>query len=278
MIIYLIGARGRLGHALTNVYAGSNIFLLDRSIYEDWFKNSASDLVSRYFDQHANEKAIIFVASGILDPRVPQEHLHRVNYYLPKNVIDGASKLGIKVITFGTVTEGLMQSENAYIQSKIKLGEYVHAVARINKPIIHIQMHTLYGQDQPSSFMFLGQMLMAIQTNKPFKMTSGRQLREYHHLKDEAMAIRQIANLANPGVLNLSHGKPLRLKTIAKNVFQSFEKSNLLQLEALPEPLDENYEIAFTPTKIIQKVIFRDSLPAIIQYIQECYAQQKDIV
>jgi len=278
VIVYLIGARGRLGKAIANEYAGSEFFSLDRSIYEDWSRTGAVDLVSRYFEQCSNDKAIIFVASGLLDPRLSQEGLFRVNYLLAKNVIDGATKLGMKVITFGTVMEGRLQSKNPYIQSKVKLGDYVRAVAREAKPVIHIQLHTLYGRGQPSPFMFLGQMLTAIQTNQPFKMTSGRQLREYHHLRDEAMAVRQVANLASPGVLDLSHGKPLSLKTIAQSVFQNLGKKDLLQLGALPEPPEENYETVLKPTQIAQKITFRDSLPAITQYMQKCYFRQEDMV
>jgi hypothetical protein len=57
----------------------------------------------RYFDKCSNEEAAVFVASGLLDPKLPQEDLLRVNYHLPKNLIDGPANLGIKIITFGTV-------------------------------------------------------------------------------------------------------------------------------------------------------------------------------
>jgi hypothetical protein len=118
--------------------------------------------------------------------------------------------------------------------------------------------------------MFLGQMLTAIRNNAPFKMTSGRQLREYHHLVDEAKAIRRIANAAAPGVLNVSHGKALRLRAIAGSVFQALEKGDLLRVGALPEPPEENYEIVLKPADILRQVAFRDPLPAIVQYMQEC--------
>lgn len=275
MTFYLIGARGRLGQAIADEYGDSEIVSLDRSIYEDWSRPDAPDLVSRYFDKRSKEGATVFVASGLLDPKLSQEDLLRVNYHLPKNLIDGAAKLGIKVITFGTVMEGLLQSKNPYIQSKTALGEYVSAAAAAGRPAIHLQIHTLYGLGQPSPFMFLGQMLSAIRANEPFKMTSGRQLREYHHLTDEAKAIRQIASSAQPGVLNLSHGKPLSLRIIAESVFQAFGKGDLLRVGALPEPPDENYEKVLKPTEIVRHVAFRDSLPAIVQYMQECHTCQE---
>lgn len=271
MTFYLIGARGRLGQAIA-AGAGSEIVSLDRSIYENWSSADAGDLVSRYFDRRSNEGATIFVASGLLDPRLPQKDLLRVNYHLPKNVMDGATKLGMKVITFGSAMEGLLQSKNPYVQSKTALGEYASAVAGESTRVIHLRIHTLYGRGQPDRFMFLGQMLTAIRANQPFKMTSGRQLREYHHLADEAMAIWQIAIVARYGVMNLNHGKPLSLKAIAEGVFHACGKSDLLRIGALPEPSDENYETVLQPTEIVQQITFRDSLPAIVQYMQECSA------
>lgn len=271
MKLYLIGSRGRLGQAIAHQYADCGIVSLDRSTYKDWAKPGVADLVTRYFESYSDQGATVFIASGLLDPRLPQEDLISVNYHLPKNVIDGASKLGIKVITFGTVMERLVELKNSYIQTKAALGDYVDTLAAAGKSVIHVQVHTLYGVGQPSPFMFLGQMLESIQSETPFKMTSGRQLREYHHLADDAKAIRLIEEAATPGVLNLSHGKPLSLKVIAESVFHVLDKDELLHVGALPEPPEENYDRIFRPSEIMQQVAFRDSLPAIVQYMKECY-------
>lgn len=275
MTIYLIGARGRLGQAIAHEYADNGIVSMERSIYEDWSQPGVADLISRYFDRRSNGDMTVFVASGLLDPTLSQEDLLRINYHLPKNLIDGAAKLGIKIITFGTIMEGFLRSKNPYIQSKTALSEYVSTVAAADKPAIHLQIHTLYGVGHPSPFMFLGQMLTAIRDNVPFKMTSGRQLREYHHLSDEAKAIRQIANSALPGVLNVSHGKPNSLRAIAESVFQALGKGDLLQVGSLPEPQEENYEKIVNPTEILRHVAFRDSLPAIVQYMRECHSHRE---
>lgn len=278
MTVYLIGGRGRLGQAIAHEYADSGVVSLGRSIYEGWSQAGAVDKISRYFDTRSNECSTIFVASGLLDPNLSQDDLLRVNYQLPKNLIDGAAKLGIKVITFGTVMEGLLKSKNPYIQTKTALGEYARAVASLANPAIHMQIHTLYGIGQPSPFMFLGQMLTSILHNTPFRMTSGRQLREYHHLTDEAKAIRKLAKVASPGVVNVSHGKPLSLRAIAENVFTVLGKEELLHVGALPEPSEENYEQVLAPAPILYQVEFRDSLPAIVEYMKECYACREERV
>jgi hypothetical protein len=126
----------------------------------------------------------------LLDPKLPEELLLGVNYCLPQNIIKGTTKLGAKVITFGTVMELIRTTKNPYIKSKITLSDYVEELSTKSNKALHIQMHTLYGAGQPNSFMFLGQILDAILNNKPFHMTSGRQLREYHHIVDEAKVVK----------------------------------------------------------------------------------------
>lgn len=271
MKFYLIGGRGRLGQAIAREHANAGIWALDRSVYASWSVPAAADIVSRYFEKVAAEEITVFVASGLLDPNLPEDDLLRVNYHLPRNLIDGAARLGIKVVTFGTAMETLVNSQNPYVRSKAKLGEYVRLVASAAVPAIHLQIHTLYGAGQPSSFMFLGQMLQALCSNDPFKMTSGLQLREYHHVVDDAKAIRLVAESGSPGVTNVGHGKPLSLKAIAESVFEALGKSSLLQVGAIPNPPEENYARILPPPKIVQQIAFRDSLPAIVEYMKACY-------
>ena len=272
MTNYLIGSQGRLGQAIFSDFANDDIVCLERSVYKDWSLSASVNQISKYFESHTNETSTVIVASGLLDPTLATDDLLSVNYMLPKNVIDGATKLGIRVITFGTVMEELMPSKNAYVQSKTFLNEHVRAMADKNNSVVHVQLHTLYGgKDQPSPFMFLGRILSALENNTVFKMTSGRQLREYHHLLDEVKAIREIADKQSSGVMNLSHSKPVTLKSVAQNVFSAFEKDHLLQIGALPEPPDENYDKTFQQTGVTMQIDFRDSLPAIIDYMKSCY-------
>lgn len=268
---YLIGGRGRLGHAIARQYADAGIVVLERSVYSDWSKNDAVDRVAQYFDRRA-EAATIFVASGLLDPCAPSEDLLSVNYQLPRNVIEGAARLGAKVVTFGTVMEGLPGSGNPYVQSKRQLCEYVGRVTSSVKPALHVQIHTLYGEGEPSPFMFLGQMLAAIRSEAPFRMTEGRQLREYHDLADEARAIRRIDQSEALGVLSLSHGNPVTLKELAEAVFKAFGKSQLLQVGALPEPLEENYAKIFEPTAMLSGIDFRSAIEGVVEYMLACHA------
>jgi nucleoside-diphosphate-sugar epimerase len=270
--LYLIGGRGRLGQAIAHEYVADGIVSLDRSVYEDWSHVDSVGKIARFFEKSSNEGAIVFVTSGLLDPKLAYEDLLSVNCSLPKNLIDGVAELGVKVVTFGTVMERLLESKNPYVRTKAILAEYVRDIACAGAPVTHIQVHTLYGLGEPSPFMFLGQMLSSVKNDTPFNMTSGRQLREYHHLEDEAKAIRHVAHSALSGVMSVNHGMPISLRTLAEEVFRALGKPELLHIGALPEPAEENYAKILEPSEVFKHISFRDPLSAVIQYMRKCYS------
>ncbi|WP_322015061.1 NAD-dependent epimerase/dehydratase family protein [Paraburkholderia sp. J12] len=267
--IYLIGGRGRLGQALAREYANDEVVALDRTVYEVWSREGAAGQVARYFDRLPSD-TLIFVTSGLLDPRLPEEALLGVNYFLPKHVIDAVSPLGMRVITFGTAMEALSRANNPYIESKRRLSRYINDSVSAGGAGLHLQIHTLYGEGEPTPFMFLGQILAAIRQREVFRMTSGRQLREYHHLADDARAIRSLVESGLRGTVALSHGKPVTLREIAEIIFRAVGKSELLEVGALPDSEEENYERIFEPAVLPWAIEFRDSLPAIAEYLKTC--------
>lgn len=274
--IYLIGGRGRLGQAIAREYADSDVIMPDRAIYEAWSKEGAEREIARYFERQAGE-SLVFVTSGLLDPRLPAESLQGVNFRLPKNLIAAVAPLGMRVVTFGTVMETFTGTQNAYVESKRSLSEYVNTSGRTGRGALHLQIHTLYGLGAPTPFMFLGQILDAIRRSAPFPMTSGRQLREYHHLEDEARAIRWLAESAAHGTVALSHGNSLPLRDIAVAVFEGLEKSELLRVGAIADPVEENFERAFEPVVLPAAIKFREALPAIVAYMKSCLSEKPDL-
>ena len=110
MTYYVVGSKGRLGQAICKTFSHDDVVCLDRSIYQDWPNSGSTDIISKYFESVKETNATILVASGLLDPNACSRDLMSVNYILPKNIIDGATKLGFRVVTFGTVMEGLVTS------------------------------------------------------------------------------------------------------------------------------------------------------------------------
>lgn len=268
---YVLGARGRLGHAIATSLPPGQIKVLDRSVYSEWWRDGAADLVSRFLDRPANG-GVVYVAAGLIDPSCPSDEHHQVNYKLARNVVEGATKLGFRVVTFGTVMEKIVggKSANPYYTSKTKLGFFIDEYSVKCNLALHVRIHTLFGGGLPDEFMFLGQMFRALISRSEFKMSPGTQFREYHHLDDEVAAIAKLLHFQVSGTTELSHGAPITLKDIATFVFDAFECPQMLKIAALPGPVDDNYRVSFSRTPALSDMVFRDTLPALVDYLRVC--------
>lgn len=268
-MIFIIGGKGRLGQAIMASYPKNEVTLLDRSIYQDWWHDNSSEKIVTFFSQWSNSNSIIFVTAGLLDPELSIEKLLRVNYLLPMHIIEGAAKIGLRVLTFGTVMEKFFANKNPYIYSKALLGNYISTSSAAEGTALHLRLHTLYGgTGLPSPFMFLGQIYLALKSQIVFKMTSGNQLREYHHIDDDVQAIPPLVDAKTNGIIDLNHGKPINLKDMASYIFQSFHCENLLHINALPEPKEENYGEVLQRPEALKNFKFRETLPSIVTYLR----------
>jgi nucleoside-diphosphate-sugar epimerase len=274
-MIYLIGCRGRLGKAIRAFYQDVDVVAVDRRVYQDWWQDGSADFASRYFANCTSPNSVVYVTAGLLDPRLPQvEHL-KINYLLPKHIVEGATRSGLRVVTFGSVMEKLITNQNSYIHSKAMLGNYIANLSLTDHYQTHFRVHTLYGEGVPSPFMFLGQIYRALKDQSVFEMSPGNQLREYHHIHDEVSAIDALVKSGANGVVDLSHGEPVSLKEIAEDIFAAFNCENLLRVGALPEPEEENYETIFERLDVLREIKFRETRPGIVSYLKSCFESIK---
>lgn len=267
---FIIGGRGRLGRALVRAL-GETGAALDRSVYADWSDEKAADDVARFFEPYAASPGVIYIAAGVTDPsRAPDDHL-RVNLHLPRNVIEGASRHGFRVVTFGTIMEEIVgrSSGNPYYDSKVRLGDYVSAAAG-RADVLHLRIHTLYGGGAPDRFMFLGQMLDAIDRNVPFRMSAGLQLREYHHVDDDVAAATLLAGSGLSGAVDLSHGSPIRLRDLAIHVCEHFQFLDKLELGAIGSSTSENFDRIFPRQPLLRDIAFRDTASSVVEELRAC--------
>ncbi|MEW6372034.1 MAG: NAD-dependent epimerase/dehydratase family protein [Pseudomonadota bacterium] len=267
---FIVGGRGRLGQALARTWDADEVRSLARADYADWADAGGAARVRDFFAPWAGSGSTVFVASGVLDPALPAAEHQRVNVDLPAAILAGAGAHGLRVVTFGTVMECLLSQQNPYVRSKAALGRHVADLAAAGAPVAHVRVHTLFGGGAPSPFMFLGQMLAALQQRTPFAMTLGRQLREYHHIDDEARAIRLFDEAQVSGVVELSHGEPLSLAELARTVFSAFRADDLLRLGARPEPAEENFATVLARHPLLPEQAYRPALPAIVDYLKDC--------
>jgi nucleoside-diphosphate-sugar epimerase len=270
-MMYVIGGRGRLGRAVLKSSGAARSFALPREVYAEWWRPHAPLEIQHYFSD-APAGSSVLVAAGLLDPALPGAEHERVNFDLPARVIEGACAAGLRVLTIGTAMEGLVAQPNPYIASKAKLGHMVAEVAAMGHAVTHLQVHTLYGGGEPAPFMFLGQMCEALRGEQPFKMSSGRQLREYHHVDDDAHAIGAVSEAKVDGVLALSHGDPCMLRDLAMRVFETVGRTDLLKIGGRADPTEDNYGAVLARPSVLAGLNFRPALLGVPTYVQSLVA------
>ena len=270
-MIFVLGSHGRIGRAITGSFAEDSVVAPGRDVYARWWCKGAADDVSRYFESAQHDGGIVYIAAGVIDPKKPAEDHQRVNFLLPRNVIVGATRLGLRVVSFGSIMEEIVEgATNPYFASKIQLGNFVEAFASTSPLVLHIRIHTLYGGGLPDRFMFLGQLLQAIASRSGFNMSAGTQLREYHHIDDEVAAISALVAAETSGVVNLSHGEPVTLRDLASYIFEQFDCSELLRIGSLAAPPNDNFGMAFERPPLLADTAFRDTLPSVVEYLRFC--------
>lgn len=270
----VLGASGRLGSAICAALGDGEFVAPARSVYENWWQPDAESAIGALLDRQASAVDCIFVAAGVIDPRAPDAEHECVNLQLPRQVLRAAAPRRIRVVTFGTMMEiiSLRAETSAYVGSKLALAREVLAA---KQNVLHIRINTLYGGPKPSPHMFVGQMVDALISRSPFRMSPGLQLREYHHVDDDARAIIALGASTQQGVFDLHHGAPVSLAELARHTFQALGSAELLQVGALPAPANERFDINYTRSPLLQDFHFRDALDALPKHVRECVAASR---
>lgn len=218
------------------------------------------------------------LAGGVTDPKLPREMIFDSNFFSVVKVVDTAR--GIKpasatyrFMTLGTIHESFneLSKTNPYLESKVALGMWVAEQSRKFGPhYAHLRLQTIYGAE-PKSHMFLGQMLVALRNNELFKMSTGEQLREYHHSDEIAEAMQNLTDQDWDfgSILNICSGEAIRLAELASSVFKAFDRSELLQIGALPSRAEENRDRTFVRSPHWLVSHFRPSIPGITECLKE---------
>lgn len=266
--IFIIGGNSRLAKALVNYYDNGSFFLLKRGIYESWYDKSKRSIIRDYFKSQITSDSIVFITSGILNSKEKSQTINDVNYKLPWNIIKALEGLEVTIVTFGTILENIKDSSNNYVKSKIKLSEKILTFKSSKAKVIHFRLHTLYGYGYPSEFMFLGQLYNSIKNKREFYMSSGYQIREYHHLDDVAQSIDVVIRNDVDGVIELTSGNGIMLRDLAKGIFNEFDLTDLLKIGSLDIQHKEKFSNDYTKNEILTGVAFRDPVDGVCDYLK----------
>ncbi len=271
----LIGHSGFLGTALQTAITTrceSDIELIGRDFVSNVLEGNGREAVLSLLAPDVRQDWIC--AAGVVDPQGDPSLIEAINVEFPCRLHGLLGSLApansVRFITIGSVLEdrGGLASSNAYLASKLRMFE---ALREMNSKLCwhHIRLNTLYGgSNKPHAFMFVGQMFDALSRKKPFKMTGGTQLREYHHVQDIAESILSfLAASRQDPVIELSSGEPIRLRDLASAVFEYFDESDLLKIGTKIHSQGEVFESVYQRSPYL--AASRDPIQGVISWFKE---------
>jgi hypothetical protein len=233
--VIILGQYGNLAKSLQRIYPLAK--LVGRDEYLSWMTNPKllEEVIVREKQDSQKIEIDILNCVGVINPSTHSEIIEKVNCALPVFLSNQSINLEYRLITFGTVMENRPQyaATNRYLQSKLKFSEVFNSTDEWKRQNIHFQLHTLYGGDHIQDALFLGQVYNSLRARKPFFMGSGKQLREYHHIDDISSIVARYLLNRNAGVKVISHGYPLELGVLAREIFLSFGVPELLNLNSI---------------------------------------------
>jgi nucleoside-diphosphate-sugar epimerase len=265
--IILFGASGQIGGALARADSAQ--------IHKMRWQEQGSDAWARQLNPVLSAKNCdLIFANGLTDPKLGEKALFEANLEFPKKIAALATRYpSTRFLTIGTIQENFpdLCASNPYLLSKLELGRWVESQFKIYPGrFIHVRLHTVYGSDV-KPHMFLGQMISALRLETTFEMSSGDQLREYHHVDDIASSLTAL--LATEwselgSTIDITSGDPLRLADLARAVFRASGRDDLLKIGSLPRASSENTEKRFprSPEWLLRSS--RDPLKGVVDFVK----------
>jgi hypothetical protein len=269
----VIGENSKLAQALKKIYVNEEISFVGRKTTSPLIESPSSENLDQFILSLGTSPVEIFNAIGILDPEASKEDSFRINFQFPKALIEAVEKSDHRLVTFGTIMENYPDYSltNPYLESKLELFNYIKSQGTHLQRTYHMQIHTWYGTGKPHEFMFLGQILHALRTNTEFRMSSGNQLREYHHIYDDLEFTRNYLLDPTASVMQVSHGMPLELRKVAEVIFKHFDKLDLLRIGSLGVAPDANLVSLKTGPTRAGFLKFREPIEGLLSYFDEIY-------
>ena len=244
-MILLLGAQGNLGSSLYSHLNGTeDIHLLDRETVNELTRDNLEKSQISIFENMRSKVDFVIVAAGAIDNNFSKSYLERLNFNLPRNLLELGLRFGFKTVTFGSIHEYTNINSN-YMQSKRKFRDLLLSNQDFN--FLHFQLNTLFSRGRVSSSSFLGQLKYSITEKVPFRMSSGHQLRQFHETD-------QVTRVVLHAIMNSKHvssfvpvnsGQVFSLKDVATYILNRVHLPQLLQLDVLDDPDHEVYSRDF---------------------------------
>ena len=268
----ILGSTGLVGSAWKR-YQPNSIFV-ERPSIENWFSNQPEVSIAEFFETLPKDREIeIHICFGNTNSMEKPGLLMQINCSRPLFIARLALIRNFRVITYGSALE-IFGIRNNYFDSKRALAVEFTGLETRNL-WTNVNLHTLYSESRPHEHMFLGQIYSAIKDGTHFNMTSGKQLREFHHVDDDIQIVDKALRLNSTQHFEVSHGRPLELIQVADYLFDSFGSSSLLRRNTYPDNPNDNYTKIFKVNPVQDTIIHRDPLITLQRIFSNLLEQER---
>jgi nucleoside-diphosphate-sugar epimerase len=268
MSFLVVGTNGNFSTQLQETARIDRSLIIDKSVYGNW-ENKNYTLISKITSaSEVYELKYLINTVGIISKNFSNDFITYWNYLFPKHLYQICQDLNLTLVTLGSIHETVpeMCVNNPYLESKKKLEQFLAKNNFMNSA--HFQFHTWYGGRNVNYEMFLGQIINALKNKTVFKMSDGKQIREYHHISDDATCVIRNLEKEIRGSYGISHGEKLSLEEIARKLFTHFGSESLLNLNSSISP---KFEIRKeTDLNLdISEARFRPTMEGLIDYVEK---------
>jgi hypothetical protein len=268
MSFLIIGANGNFSSQLQEISMVDNSMVINKDLYGNWGDDD-SKLHNRIADisQKFNLRYLINTV-GIVSKKYSPDFIRYWNFLFPQHLYNVCQDLGLILVTLGSIHETVpkMCINNPYLESKKELEQFL--IKKDFENSVHFQIHTWYGGRKVHPEMFLGQIIDSVKNKTVFNMSDGKQLREYHHVFDDAVCLIDNLHKGLKGSQTISHGEILALEDIALGIFQYFGCAELLKLGTIKterfDVKDNSYLVQSN-----SNCKFRPTMEGLFEYVQK---------
>ena len=267
----ILGSTGQLGACIRANLGDSNSHLPSRRETQAWFDLSSHELrseITSLLKLDNVSKHFLFCAVGETNPSEDPNALNHVNFELPRKILGASVGLPIQIVTFGSVHE-LTDISNPYMDSKKKLFSFFDANPDVFQ-WTHFQLHTLYSEGEPHPHMLLGQVLSSLRSREKLRMSSGLQIRQYHHVEDVIkIVMKELAFSSSHGLKQVNGPETLSIGQLVKAIYEEFDSVELLEFGNIVKDSPEIFEANFEVSQGLTPLDFRKSIPGVISVFQK---------
>lgn len=271
----ILGERGEIGLKIVEYLSTNHLKMIDKSKVREWIIGGEKVIRKDLLDYGPKDSSLtnIFYCVGNTNANASEDSLLTLNFQLPQSILKATVGLPFRLVTFGSVHEN-SGIRNPYMCSKRKFHEFILDQGTDHN-WNHFQLHTLYSENLPKPHMFLGQMLEAIKANRKFRMSSGNQLRQFHHTFDVVKAvISSTPRIERNSVIQLAGGDSIRLIDLATKVFSQVGKLQNLEVGALEDQANEIYNNSYPVPESLSTIEFRNPLIEIPKLVSDIWLKK----